>query len=256
MPWGAYSTAVLISVMGFAMWPHLYMKAYTAKDDPTLKLTIAIYPTFAIFMVPVLLIGFAGVVYAPNLADANSVLPHMITALKFSPIVVGLFGAGALAASMSSGDAITHAAASVMVQDFVKLFIPKATDKTLTSWMRGLVIVIAAVSYYFAVFSKVGLIPLLLGAYGAVVQFFPLALGMHFWPRANKQAALAGLIVGGLITLFGTLGNVPLLGIPFGKIWNFHPGITGLICNLIVFIGISLLTKPMPAEHVKRFIEE
>lgn len=256
MPWGAYSTAVLISVLGFAMWPHLYMKAYTARDEATLKLTIAIYPTFAIFMVPVLLIGFSGVVYAPNLARADSVLPHMIMALKFAPIVVGLFGAGALAAGMSSGDAITHAAASVMVQDFVKLFIPKATDKTLTTIMRILVIVVAAVSYYFAVVAKVSLVMLLLGAYGAVVQFFPLALGMHFWPRANKKAALAGLIVGGLVTLFGTMGKVPFLGIPFGKVWNMHPGITGLICNFIVFIVISLLTKPQSPDHLRRFIEE
>lgn len=248
MPWGAYSTAILVSVIGFSMWPHLFMKAYTARDDRVLKKTIVLYPTFAIFMVPVLLIGFAGVKYAPGLKSPDSILPHMLLSLKFSPIVIGLFGAGALAASMSSGDAIVHAASSVMVQDFYKIFKKDASDKHLTLTMRVLVIIICAIAFYFAVVAKVSLVKLLLGAYGAVVQFFPLALGVFFWPRANKAAALSGLIVGALVTLIFTM---KWLSSPL----SIHAGIWGLICNAIVFVIVAKATKPMPSEHLEKFIE-
>ena len=30
--WGAYSSAILISALGFSMWPHYFMKIYTAKS--------------------------------------------------------------------------------------------------------------------------------------------------------------------------------------------------------------------------------
>ena len=41
------------------MWPHLFMKAYTAKDDDTLRRTVILFPTFQLFLIPVFLIGFA-----------------------------------------------------------------------------------------------------------------------------------------------------------------------------------------------------
>src|SRR5690606_34823333 len=47
--WGAYSTAILSSALGFAMWPHLFMKAFAAKSDRTLRRTIVLFPTFQIF---------------------------------------------------------------------------------------------------------------------------------------------------------------------------------------------------------------
>ncbi|HBD98069.1 MAG TPA: pantothenate permease, partial [Gemmatimonadetes bacterium] len=31
--WGAYSTVIIVSAVGLMMWPHLFMKAFTAKDD-------------------------------------------------------------------------------------------------------------------------------------------------------------------------------------------------------------------------------
>jgi len=60
MSFAGFSSALLVSVLGFAMWPHLFMKAYTAQSERVLKQTIVMYPTFAIFMIPVLFIGFAG----------------------------------------------------------------------------------------------------------------------------------------------------------------------------------------------------
>ena len=63
--WGEYSSAVLISIIGFSVWPHLFMKAFTARDDRTIKRTVVLYPTFQIFLVPLFLIGFSGVFFEP-----------------------------------------------------------------------------------------------------------------------------------------------------------------------------------------------
>ncbi|MEL6189778.1 MAG: sodium:solute symporter family protein, partial [Myxococcota bacterium] len=57
-PW-EYGSAVLVSAVGFTMWPHLFMKAFSARDIRTLKRTVVLYPTFQIFLLPLLFIGFA-----------------------------------------------------------------------------------------------------------------------------------------------------------------------------------------------------
>ena len=139
--WGAYSSAVAISVLGFGVWPHTFMKIYTARSERTLKRTIVWYPTFQMFLVPILFIGFSGILAFPGVNPADKILPTVVTSIGLPPVVVGLFCAGALAASMSTGDALLHAAASVTIKDLWRpLFRPDLagdTERRLIRDVRG-----------------------------------------------------------------------------------------------------------------------
>jgi SSS family solute:Na+ symporter len=193
--WAGYSSAVLVSAVGFSVWPHLFMRAFTARSERTLKLTVVLYPTFQLFLVPILLIGFAGVLPFPDVAPADTIVPHLLTEIELSPLLVGLVCAGALAASMSSGDAILHAAASIGLRDGIKpLVAGDMTDRRQRQWIRGLVLLISATAYYFAVFSEVGIVTLLLGSYGGVAQIFPLVFAAFYWPRATGAGALSVVV--------------------------------------------------------------
>ena len=250
MSFAAFSSALLVSVLGFAMWPHLFMKAYTAQSERVLKQTIVMYPTFAIFLVPVLFIGFAGIMQVtPDvLGAADRILPYMFVHLKFPAIIVGLVLAAALAAAMSTQDTITHAAGSIFAQDLVEpLKKEKHTDKEATMWIRISVVGFGAVSYLVAIFGGQTLVSLLLGAYGSIVQLLPLAVATFFWPRATKAGAICGLLVGVLYNYGIVLHIIP-------KFWGIHAGIQGLVLNFIVLIIVSLLTKPMDKEHVRKFV--
>ena len=91
--WGGYSSSVAISVLGFSLWPHYFMKIYTARDVRTLKKTVIAYPTFAIFLVPILFIGFAGVMAFPGVEPMDAILPTIVTSAEVGlpPFIVGLF---------------------------------------------------------------------------------------------------------------------------------------------------------------------
>jgi len=251
MSYPAYASALLVSVLGFMMWPHLFMKAYTTKSDRILKQTILMYPTFAIFMVPVLFIGFAGVLQvAPDkLGAPDRILPWMFNQMGWSPFVIGIILAAALAAAMSTQDTISHAAGSIFQQDVAEVLSKrKHSEKEATMWIRISVVGFGIVSYLIAVFGKQTLVALLLGAYGSIVQFLPLAIFTFFWPRATKAGAISGLCAGVLYNYLIVFKVVP-------KLWGIHAGIQGLVINVIVFIIVSLLTKPMDKEHVKKFVE-
>ncbi len=250
--WWGFSSAVLVSAMGFSMWPHFFMKAFAAKSDRTIKLTVVLYPTFQVFLVPILLIGFSAVLAFPGVTPADSILPHVLLQMDLPVVLIGLVCAGTLAASMSSGDAIVHAAASVGVRDGLTK-IP-AVNNWLKSGdherllIRITVVIISLIAYYFAVFSETDIVSLLLGAYGGIAQMFPLVFAMFYWLRATGKGALAGLIGGILVTLF-------FLYNPEFKPLPMHEGIYGLIVNVILLVGVSLRTKAEDVERVKRYTE-
>ncbi|MEM9293184.1 MAG: sodium:solute symporter family protein [Acidobacteriota bacterium] len=248
--WWAFSSAVVVSAFGFTAWPHLFMKSYAAASDRVLRWTVVLYPTFQLFLVPILLIGFAGVLAYPGVSPADRILPVMLTEVELSPILVGLVCAGALAASMSSGDAILHAAASIAVRDGLAQVAPSwvGDDASQRQWIRGGVVVVAAIAYYFAVVSEVSIVALLLGAYGGIAQIFPLLFCTFYWPRATGKGALAGL--GG-----GLAVNTFFLVLPQLKPWPLHEGVYGLAANVLLLVVVSLMTRPGDPERLRACTE-
>jgi SSS family solute:Na+ symporter len=236
--WGEYTSAIVVSAVGFSAWPHLFMKAFTAKDDRTIRRTVVLYPTFQIFLVPLFLIGFAGVLFTPAPDKPDQILPHMLMNLELSPFVVGLFCAGALAASMSSGDAMAHAAASIVVRDGVVRALGRTLDAAVElAAIRVSVVVVMVVSYAVAVVYEGSLVSLLLSAYGAVVQFMPALVATLCVSRASGRGVLAGLVGGAAVTIGFTLW-------PELRWFEVHAGAYGLAINVLLLSAVSWFDGP------------
>lgn len=242
----AFSTALLVSAIGFLMWPHLFMKSFSTSER-RIKQVVVSYPLFAIFVVPVLFIGFSAVtVVSPDaVAEPDQILPYMVTdVLPVGPLVFGLIGAGALAAAMSSADAITHGAAVTFTRDVVYPYRQSLEERTQVWIMRAAVVGVGAAAYYLAIVGSETLVQLLLGAYGSIVQFAPAVYGALFWRRASAAGALAGLVIGVVVNFYYQLVAASTPG-------DIHPGILGLVANLLVFAVISALTRPAPAPELE-----
>jgi SSS family solute:Na+ symporter len=246
----AYTTSILVSILGFLMWPHLFSKSYASKGK-TIKQTVLVYPVFALFLIPLFLVGFAAidVVDPSKLSSADQVLPYLITTVMQMPgWLYGLVGAGALAAAMSSADAITHSASLELTDGVVKNIWKGLSNKATLLIMRIGVFVVGGLAYYITIFGGQGLIALLLGAYGSIVQFAPGVYSALYWRRATAPAVIAGLIVGTVVNYYYQLGSgSPPLGI--------HPGIMGLVANVVVLIVVSFMTKPQPKEVANEYVE-
>ncbi|MCM3456878.1 sodium:solute symporter family protein [Heyndrickxia oleronia] len=245
----AYSTTILVSVIGFLMWPHLFTKSY-ASNSRTIKKTVLAYPIFALFLVPLLLVGFAavGVVDSEKIANPDQILPYLITTIMNLPgWVYGLVGAGALAAAMSTADAITHSASLEVTDGVIKNIWKHISDKNTLLIMRLGVFVIGALSYYITVFGGQGLVALLLGAYGSIVQFAPAVYSALYWRRATASGVISGLIVGTIVNYYFQLVATTT---PF----EIHAGILGLIANIVVMVIVCYATKPQ-LEAAKNYVD-
>ncbi len=245
--WGAYSTSILVSAIGFTMLPHLFMKAYTAKDDRTIRRTVVLFPTFQLFLIPVFLIGFAGVLFPEAPPQPDMVLPSLILRTELPALVVGLFCAGALSASMSTGDALLHAGASVAVEDGVQPF-RKLSDAARRRLMRVLVVAVGGLAYALALAETASLVELLLASYGIVCQFMPAMLAAMYWRRATTAGVAAGLVAGSAVAVFFFLN-------PALKPLGMHEGILGLIVHLPVLLLVSLAGKRQDPAHVARYVD-
>lgn len=245
-----YTTTILVSIFGFLMWPHLFSKSYASKAI-TIKQTVLVYPIFALFLIPLLLVGFAAInVVDPSQIDSpDQILLYLITVVMSMPgWVYGLVGAGALAAAMSSADAITHSASLEFTDGVVKNVWTNLSDKKTLLIMRVGIFVIGGLAYYVTIFGGQGLIALLLGAYGSIVQFAPGVYSALYWKRVTAPAVISGLIVGTLLNYYYQLiAESTLMGI--------NPGILGLIANIIILVVASYLTKPQPKEVANAYVE-
>ena len=244
--WGGYSTAILASAIGVTMWPHLFMKAYTARSDKIIRRTVILFPTFQLFLIPVFLIGFAGVLFPESPDQADFILPFLVLRSELPALVVGLFCAGALSASMSTGDALLHGAASVVVEDGVQPFC-KLSDKAQRLLMRILVVLVGAVAYLFALVEGFSLVDLLLASYGIICQYMPAMLAALYWRRATTAGVVSGLLVGSAVSVFFFL-------MPELKPLGMHEGILGLIVHIPVLLVVSLRGTPQDDEHVEGYL--
>ena len=248
--WAAFSSSIVVSGLGFMMWPHLFMRSFAAKSDRSLRRTVVMYPTFQIFLIPILLIGFSGVLKYPGVNPADSIVPFLLRELTLSPVLVGLVCAGTLAASMSTGDAILHSAGSIAVRDgLVSGLGMKIDDARQRFYIRLVVVMLGITAYGLALILDQGLVDLLLMAYGGIVQIFPLVFATFYWPRATKAGALAGLVTGILVNTFFRLNP------EFSPFAGMHEGVYGLTLNTLVLVVVSLLTQPDPRDRVKACVE-
>ena len=241
-----YSSNIIISMIGFVMWPHLFTKSYTTTEK-RIKTTVAVYPIFALFLLPVLFIGFSGygIVSNEEIENSGQILPYLITNyLTESGLLYGIVGAGALAAAMSSSDAITHGASVSFGRDICKAIYSKIPENIELWIMRGAVFGVGAIAYLIAIFGSEGLIQLLLGAYGPIAQLAPAVYASLFFRKANALSIIIGLILGVCITIYYQY-------FADNTLYDLHAGLIGLIINVIVVFVISCIYKQRGNEIIK-----
>lgn len=251
-----WSAEVLVSVLGFSMWPQVFMKCFTAKSARLVQLSAVLYPTFLFFIVPLLFLGYAALLTGGPHDD--SVLLWIVARPEIgdATVLVAVVAFAVLAASMSTGDALLHAGASIAVRDVLVRGVGlRLTDRTQTAVMRGLVVALAL--FVLAVFEAAGstsIVDLLLLAYAVPIQFLPLTLAALYWPRANRVGAIAGLAtgLGTCVLLFVVKRAAPELYAVLNPA-EIQIGVIGGVVHTIALVLGSLLRPGHSPEHLQRF---
>ena len=251
-----YSSEILVSILGFSMWPHAFMKSFSAKSARLVQLSVVLYPTFLFFLVPLVFLGYAAVLSGGPPNDTVILWLAQYPALGDHPGVFAFLSFAILAASMSTGDALLHAGGSIAVRDVLhKGFGVELSDARQTRLMRVIIVVLALVAYVLLQLSlRVSVVDLLLLAYAVPIQFLPLVVLGLSWRRVNQAGAQWGLWVGlgAVVILFVCKLAAPAAYELLNPL-DLQIGVLGVAANLAVLLVASLRGRPEPDEHLRRF---
>lgn len=253
-----YSSEILVSILGFSMWPHVFMKCFTARSARLVQQSVAWYPTFLFFLVPLLLLGYVAVLAGGPTDD--SVLLWLVDRVSGTPGYTLMFAFVAfaiLAASMSTGDALLHAGGSILVRDVLVPLRPalRDNDAAQTKVIRALVVVLALVSWgMLAGAGGTSIVDLLLLAYAVPIQFMPLVMATLYWRGATRRGAEWGLGAGlaTIAVMFALARLAPELATAINP-YELELGVLGLVPNALLLVALSWGHAPADAQTVRRF---
>jgi cation/acetate symporter len=177
-------------------------------------------------------------------------------------VISGLVAAGGMAAAMSTADGLLLAMANALSHDlYYKIIDPKAETRKRLLTARILLLAIGAGGALVASLKLTGILGAVAWAFCFAMSglFFPLVLGV-WWKRANRQGAVAGMIVGlfaGWWYLLAVRNPTEWYGIaqPWIGLNDLRFGIVGIVASLIAMVVVTLLT-PAPDEEIQRMVDE
>ncbi|RNL80593.1 sodium:solute symporter family transporter [Halostreptopolyspora alba] len=159
------------------------------------------------------------------------------------PVLAGLALAAILAAIMSTGDAFATLGAASLVRDLPRAFGLRVRNELL--WSRVAVAALLVASVLFSLYLDT--LVALLGVFGwgtfAAAIFPAVVLGL-VWSRATKAAAITSIVLSLVINFVLEVGQLHgFAPLPEGVV----NGAFALAASTVLFIVVSLLTRPQPA---------
>ena len=265
-PYGALTIASTLAWgLGYFGMPHILLRFMGIEDENKLKLSRRIASVWVVISMTVaIFIGIMG--YSMTKAGVIDVLSDSSQAEKliikvamllsqhgvFPIILAGLILSGILACTMSTSDSQLLAASSSVSQNLLRDCLGiKLSEKKSMLMARFTVVLIAVIGVIIArdpnssVFS---IVSFAWAGFGAA--FGPVMLFSLFWKRANRNGALAGIIVGGAMVFIWKY-----LIAPMGGVFAIYELLPAFICASIAIVVVSLVTAPPSEEIVKEFEE-
>ena len=260
--------------LSVGMFPHLFQHWLTAKSAKSFRLTVIAHPIcIMIVWVPCILIGIwaaglhaAGELRVPPLPNgdpnANAVLSAMVKTFMDSPILIGLFSAGVLAAIMSSLDSQFVCIGSMFTNDFIVPLKGEVSDKQKVWLGRGFIVFIVLITYVISIFKPTSVFNLGVWCFSGFSSLFPIAFASVYWKRLTRAGVIASVIA---TTVTWSLFIYDALGRKAGEQWfgKTHGGeylIAGVmpvtfifLASVVALVGVSLVTKPPSQSSIDRF---
>ncbi|MGB6605575.1 MAG: sodium:solute symporter family protein [Steroidobacteraceae bacterium] len=234
-----YVSTVLLTALGFYMWPHSFAAAFTARSADALRRNAVVMPLYTLTLVFIFFAGFAAVLIVPGLSDGDLAMLQVVRQ-SFPPWFLGIVGgAGALTAMVPAAIFILTASTLFAKNLFRPLFAPAMSDDQVARLARAMVVVLGLVSLALAVSGSTTLVSLLLVGYAGVSQFFPgVVLGI-FWPRATTAGVFAGVGV-------GICTAVLLMLTHHDPVFGLNAGFVALCLNFLIAVTVSLVRPATP----------
>jgi len=216
------------------MFPQIFSRFYTAKNEKSLKTSMILYPLVVsfLFLFPVL-IGVWAHGAGINISNGqyDTVLPLMVE--KYASSVYGFVMVGALAALMSTADSQLLSLSSMLSRDlpFKKLKISEIFIGKILIVVLSFFAILYVISGYN---PKTGIMGTLVSTtFSGLAVLCPTTLAALYWKKATKYGCIGSIIIGEVSIFLFQLKILPSFG--------FLPAIWGILISSVALVLISFL---------------
>jgi len=268
--WGfpvLYTYSLIIAlVCGTAGLPHILVRFYTNPDGRAAKrTTLWVMVMLGVFYVFTPVWGTLGRALMPSLYSSSGTdvvlikLPTIFQDKTFGNIMSGITSAGAFAAFMSTFSGLLVSMSGAFAHDiYGKMIRPQATPEQRISAFKVAAVFVGLISMGLGLFVETFDIATMVGwafAIGAA-SYFPLLLLGSWWRGLTKQGAQAGMLLGGLLSLFAIVSNMLLDKKvltwdlpPLVRSLMEQPAIWGVPLSIVTMVVVSKMTAAsIPAD--------
>ncbi|CAG4893309.1 sodium:solute symporter family protein [Paraburkholderia gardini] len=256
-----FQSTVLLTALGFFMWPHTFGSIYTARDERIFRRNAMVLPLYQLILLFVFFVGFAAVLKVPGLKGGDIDLSLFRLSIQtFDPWFVGVIGAAGVLTALVPGSMILTSASTLLANDVYRGGLQRnASDAAVGKLARLLVPVVALVAVGFTLHGGDTIVALLLMGYNFVTQLFPaLVCSLARRNRATKQGAFCGILAGVLVVALTTTLHTSVAQLfPFlpDSLKDVNIGFLALAVNVIVLAIVSAVTHPRASvepSHVRQ----
>lgn len=227
---------MLLWIFADPMFPQIFSRFYTAKNEKTLKTSMILYPVVVsfLFLFPVLIGVWAhGAGVTVSDGEYDVVLPLMVK--KYASSVYGFVMVGALAALMSTADSQLLSLSTMLSHDlsFKKFKI----SEILVGKILIVVLSVFAILYVISGYDpKTGIMGTLVSTtFSGLAVLCPTTIAALYWKKATKYGCIGSIIFGELSVFLFQLGILPGFG--------FLPALWGVAISIVALILISYVTR-------------
>ncbi|MFR9542727.1 MAG: sodium:solute symporter family protein [Rikenellaceae bacterium] len=202
--------------------------------------------SFFVFIPLYLIVTLTGMLALPLFDELpeGGIVSAMLVGLD-SDIIRGVIFVGLCSAIMSTMDSMLNTGALTLTVDLYKKYInPNATPKSYVTVGRLSTLIVGAIALFIGVSIQSVITISWIGAdFIATGVFVPLVLGF-VWRRGTADGSFASMIFGLVFSLYNLLVAV---GVNLPTAWDIastKQAIIGIVSSFIIYVVVSLLTKP------------
>jgi len=238
-------------LVGFAVigLPSVAQRAMSYKDTKSLNAGIK-YGTVVsiVLLIGMHLVGAFGSTLVSGIESGDLVVPTLAVSL-FPEVIAGIMLAGPLAAVMSTVDSQLLVVVGAIVNDlFINYIKPElAKDaKKVSKISIGTTALMGIITFLLALDPPELMVWLNLFATAGQISTFlwPTILGLY-WKKANKEGAIASMLVG--------MVSYVIFNYNYPRPLGMHAIVSSLILSLVAFVIVSKVTKEPSKEIIETF---
>ena len=225
---------MLLWIFADPMFPQIFSRFYTARNEKSLKNAMVLYPIVVsfLFLFPVLIGVWAhGAGVVPE--NTDNVLPLMVE--KFAQPVYAFVMIGALAALMSTADSQLLSLSTMLSRDIP--FNKKRFSEISIGKILVVILTIFAIIFVVAGYdTSVGIMGTLVKTtFSGLAVLCPTTIAVLYWRRVTKWGCIASIIIGEICVFLFQYQYLPSFGF-LSTIW-------AILISIVVLIIVSFITE-------------